>query len=360
MATVDLPELSVNDRRHRIRKYLHYVFTGWGQTKIVEDNFNRCRYVETQGVLNKTRCCATYYTAMANMGTISLHERTEVTATSDTPLAKGRPGEVFHCNNHTPSLPDANNITGKATWATHSPQSSKVLQAGLWLFEHCHESNYWALADKCDQCEFFQRRSIIQKRGDPNHYIVLGALDNKILLVWKVLTISLPKLNHRVFLIGSRAVDNTSPIGMVVLDIDQFTVFPSSPISTAHYFLAMKRSLADRMGVVVLQHSKGIPVLQYAAQQAFFQIGLPRLKRLCTEYDIETPAITLAPTVSACVKFFIEKYTKKAPSDADVLQILSLRCAEENTLVGEICDEDMLLEVLSPDGQKVLKANREC
>ena len=165
MAIVNLPQLSANDRRHRIRKYLHYLFIGWGQAKVVEVNFNRCRDVETQGMMNKTRVSAAYYIAMANMGTIGLHGRTEINVNPDTPLAKARPAEVFHCNNHTPSLPNADDITGKANWATHSPRSSKTIQADAWLLEHCHTTNDWASADKCEQCSFFQRRSIIQKRG---------------------------------------------------------------------------------------------------------------------------------------------------------------------------------------------------
>ena len=111
------------------------------------------------------------------------------------------------------------------------------------------------------------------------------------------------------------------------------------------------------MGVVLLQHGKGIPVLLHAAQNAFFKLGLSRLNALFKEYEIESTGITLAPTVTACVKLFIKPYTKKAAIYMEIHQILSLRCADENSLVADICDEDMFLEVLShDDDQQVMKA----
>ena len=134
------------------------------QLKSVEDNFKNCRYVETQGILNKTRACASYYSAMPKMQTIALHKRKDITTDQDTPLAKVKPAEVFHCDKHVPSLPNANAIEGRSTWTSFSPQSSKTIQADLWVLGHCHDTAAWALAEKCEQCDYFQRRTIIQKQ----------------------------------------------------------------------------------------------------------------------------------------------------------------------------------------------------
>ena len=59
--------------------------------------------------------------------------------------------------------------------------------------------------------------------------------------------------------------------------------------------------------------------------------------------------------MTACIEFFINKYTKKTPTDAEINAIVSLRCAEEANLVGEICDEDLLIEILDKDDQKALR-----
>ena len=118
MATLQHPGITPSDRRHNIQQYTYYIFMGWGQTKIVEDNFKNCRYVETQGILNKTRTCAVYYAAMSKMKTIALHNRTEISIDEDVPVAKGKPAEMFHCKSHTPSLTNASDITGRASWAT--------------------------------------------------------------------------------------------------------------------------------------------------------------------------------------------------------------------------------------------------
>ena len=43
------------------------------------------------------------------------------------------------------------------------------------------------------------------------------------------------------------------------------------------------------------------------------------------------------------------------PTDQKLQFLTFLRCAEQNTLVGDLCDEGMLLEVLEKDDQQVLK-----
>ena len=84
------------------------------------------------------------------------------------------------------------------------PQSSKTIHADLWVLGHCNDNKAWALAEKCEQCEFFQRRSIIQKKGGANYYIVLGSMASRILLVWMVEAVAVPKTNHKVFFCGIR------------------------------------------------------------------------------------------------------------------------------------------------------------
>ena len=39
MATLQHPRISPSDRKERLQQYLYYVFTGWGQTNVVEDMF---------------------------------------------------------------------------------------------------------------------------------------------------------------------------------------------------------------------------------------------------------------------------------------------------------------------------------
>ena len=361
MVTSDLPDLCPNERRHKIQKYVYYIFSGWGQTKVVEDNFKVCRYVETQGQLNNTRTIQSYYTAMAKSDTIGLHKRQEIREAEDEPLASDKPSQTFYCKHHQPSVPDTEAITGKATWSTFSPQSSKTIQADLMLLDYISANKAWASADKCNQCEFFQRRSIILRKADNQFFVVAGALAKKILVVWKVESVVVPRTNHKAFLIGTDTVDNTSPSHLVVLKIEDFLIVPAAPVCPQNYFLALKKEFPRKLGVVLLQHGKPMPVLQYAAQQAFWDIGLPRLKALCKEWEIEVAGVALAPTVTACVKFFLHFYShqraelRKMPTDQELQAIISLRCAEQNTLVGDLCDEDMLLEVLEKDDQQVLK-----
>ena len=358
IATLQDPGVTYNHRRHRLRKYNYYMCTGWGQTKVVEDNFKECRYVESQGVLNKTRSMMSYYCAMAQKNTIALHQRKEIFVHHDEPKADGTPQDIFSSKKWTPSLPNSHVITNRATWPTYSPQSSRTIQSDMIVLEHCYDHDAWALADMCGQCLYFQKRSVIHRVGDGMFFMVCGVIASKVLVVWQLEALDLNKsTNHKVFLFSSERVRNTFPTFLVILDLDYYQVVPTSAIAPIHYLLALKRVLPQRMGVVLLQHGKFLPVMLYAAQHAFFNMDLPQLKKICSFWGIEAPGVTLPITLTACIKFFIHKYLKKEPSDAELHAIVSLRCAEEANLVGEICDEDMLIEVLDKDDQQQLKVS---
>ena len=54
------------------------LFSGWGNTKIVEDNFKKMRERESKDNSNKGLAMQTYWAASSEMGAIELHERTQV------------------------------------------------------------------------------------------------------------------------------------------------------------------------------------------------------------------------------------------------------------------------------------------
>ena len=358
IATLQDPGVTYNDRRHLLRKYTEYMFRGWGQTKIVEDTFRECRYVETQGVLNKTRSMEAYYCAMASKGTIALHNRTEITLDCDQAQASQKSQEIFNCKSYVPSLPDAQSITNRATWVSYSPQSAKTIQTDLMLLEHVHDTDAWAYADRCSHCDYFQKRSVIRRVSDGVFYLVCGVLLSKLLVVWQLEAVSVGRgKDKQAFLLGGGQVLNTTPQFLAIFDFDLFEVLPATAVSPMHYFMALGRKLPAcyRMGVVLLQHGAPLPVMLHAAQNAFFTLDLTKLKSLCAEEDIDTPGVTLAMTLTACIKFVVKKYTKKTPTDTELNAIVSLRCAEEANLVGEICDEDMLIDILDKDDQTALR-----
>ena len=50
---------------------------------------------------------------MSNIKTIALHQRQEIVEADDETLASGKPSEMFKCTDHTQSLDNAADITGK-------------------------------------------------------------------------------------------------------------------------------------------------------------------------------------------------------------------------------------------------------
>ena len=65
-------------RKARIQAYSCEVFESLGQTKIVEDTFQRMRHRETTDTRNKTHNAITYWAMARDMGSVELHERSPV------------------------------------------------------------------------------------------------------------------------------------------------------------------------------------------------------------------------------------------------------------------------------------------
>ena len=78
MVTCPLKDIEVKDWKRSIQKLAVHIWSCWGQTKVVEDTFKNCRYREDKDTVNKSKSVASYYAAMAEMKSITLHRRKEI------------------------------------------------------------------------------------------------------------------------------------------------------------------------------------------------------------------------------------------------------------------------------------------
>ena len=369
MLLLTLPHsgLSNADNRAAVNKLLRMIYSGWGQTKIVEDVFKHMRERESLDTLSGVKGVVSYYCSMTEMGAIESHLRTGVKPEDDTPKADGKKTELFSCKHHAPSLPNSDSITKTATWPTYSPQSSKKIYSDRILLHHLKcgekvkytdskegpvavvERSLWSQASNCWRCDLFQPRSIIYQKATKKHYMVLGPLVSQGLVVWEVEGVRLGKGNHQAFLLGAGNVINKSPTVLTVLDFDSLSLVPSAPISPINYHLALNKRDVHPMGVVILQYGKVVPVLLHAAERCFYNLGITKLKVIADEFDIEVSTPTLPMTCSALIRHFWKLHMGSDITDNKLSEILALRCADPGSAVAHIADESMLIEILDKD-----------
>ena len=100
---------------------------------------------------------------------------------------------------------------------------------------------------------------------------------------------------------------------MAGLDLDEFRVIPTVPISPIHYFIACNKKLPKRNGVVLMQFSVPRPVMLHATYNSFWDLQLPQLSKIVREYKHECAAVTLASTLTAILRHMIKLHKTQMP-----------------------------------------------
>ena len=181
--------LSWCDIRARLQTYVCTLFSGWLQTKVVEDVFQDARRRETHDVENKQLKISTYYARVAAMDTIGEHHRQEIQPEDDEPKASGTTKDVFYAQRHHPSLVSAGDITGHCDWQTFSAQSSKTIDADIFITRCMYLSDRWEMSSKCWQASLLPKRCVVKVkagRGQPDEIVmVVGLMAIKVLIGWK-------------------------------------------------------------------------------------------------------------------------------------------------------------------------------
>ena len=113
------------------------VFSGFGQTKVIEDGLQRLRSSEQRTVANKKVECARQWSTLRGQKVLGLHQRDEVEPPPEaTAERRGLSKAASTVRGRAPTL-DASAFTHKATWPTLSAQSLQGLSVEHALLEHC-------------------------------------------------------------------------------------------------------------------------------------------------------------------------------------------------------------------------------
>ena len=100
------------------------VFSGWGQTKVMEDLLQKLRNRESVDVSNQHISCVHQYAAMRDMDCIANHKRKEMDTSPGDIGTKQPPKSTFNAQNHLPNI-EPLPLVQKATWPTLTPQGFK-------------------------------------------------------------------------------------------------------------------------------------------------------------------------------------------------------------------------------------------
>ena len=361
MVTVPVAGMTNWQFRMKIRRLVTYVYSCWGQTKCCEDLFKKLREREDLDTLNGIRAVSSPYAASTRMGTIALHNRTEFEPRADQKQAFGSGKDIFTSKKHQPSLVNYTKIVERTDWPTFSPQSSKKIYADLVVLRHLTFTDDWDNASRCWHAELFRPLTVIRYSVEQTHephfgyYVVLGCLCHMVVMAWRVQPIDVNQTNHQVFLLAGCNM-NHHPSMLVPINLAEFEVIPANPVSPIHYWVACNKKVPTKLGVVLLQYAAPRSVLYHCAMNCFFSLGLPQLKTIASELAVDTPCITIAPTLTALIRKILTDHDGKPPSDSTIHGILALRSIEDSDDILEICDEDLLLDILEKEDVQAFKA----
>eukprot|EP00974_Lingulodinium_polyedra_P069059 6686397-Lingulodinium_polyedra.AAC.1 len=169
-------------------------------------------------------------------------------------------------------------LTQRRTWPTFTAQSSKALVASRVLLQECQSKDRWSLASRCWMSCLLPRGVVVQKPKDPNFYISLGPVGHMACMAWGLKRHSLPGQHNALFQLSTQAPDRMP--WLVVLDLADYMVVPTTPVAPVHAFELLGRKLGQSLGIVLQQVGKPVPMAVHAARQAFWQVPGSELEKL--------------------------------------------------------------------------------
>ena len=181
------PPMPLEENLTMLRDLAAVVFTGFGQTKVVEDVFNRLRDREERDVRNKKISLRRQWHCAIGEQVLQLHQREEIEtppleSTAGTERDK-LGGSTFSYKNEQLSV-DGSSMLGRATWPTFTPQAVQAQAAECSLMRVCHDSGEWALASGSWRCVFVPLGVVIRAKATNKFYMSLGQIGYTALQCW--------------------------------------------------------------------------------------------------------------------------------------------------------------------------------
>ena len=197
--------------------------------------------------------------------------------------------------------------------------------------------------------------------GQKRDYLSLGEVEGLMVLAWPVEPVGVGTTNHTAFVVSGKCkgeVATAQWIPGLCLDEDPFEVVPTRPVSPLHlHLLVGKRRWPDfeHCGVVRLTTGEDPQsVWVHAAEHAFWDLGLTKLRQLCHMRETlhgGDVGLTLPSVLQALVVDCLPGVTDERLAD-----ILRLRAIKPFDPVAEVIGDLDLEQVAAADELREFKA----
>ena len=340
-----------------VRALSKAIWSGWGQTRLVERGNKEVRAQESFETSKKVLSQAKQWDSLRTRGVISQMGRAEL---DPSPLAVGSAGkppaldkQLFHSHSHQP-LVDLKSLSKPRTWPSFTPLSSAGLWAGSVLLRHCWEKDTWPTASHCWLSDLLPLGTVVVEEATKSYWVSLGSVGHCAALAWP-LAPHQPQGTTLFSLAAGPELHSRVPWLVVLSDL-AYKVVPTRPLSPASSFLASGRQLGEHLGLCCQQTGPTEHMLEHAAKNCFWQWSRMQLERLM--------AYKLLPSVQPwnlfqAILVLIEGILGTLPP-AEVDEILSLRAFPSRVVAPEGVDlEGELGDLLDGKDQQEAKDHLE-
>ena len=332
------------------------LWSGWGQTKVVEDGNRIVREHETKDVTNKTVSIAMLWDGLRSAKVLESYGRAEAVPPPDTPpdqepkLTK----DLFDAVGFRPTV-DLATFTGRRTWPSFSPLGSRTLWCQAALFRHCKENDCWDDAARCWQCQLLPAGTVVWRKPQKQYMVSLGALGLTGCLAWHIERVSRKVAGRKepvtFFRLGAGNVENSSVSWMFPLDLDEYEVIPTEVVSPLRLYVALGRKPGPDAGIALLQKGPAESVLANAARHAFWDITGKSLERLLLAEGLDSEAPDGSDTYASVSTLVQHALGSMSPAELD--EIMLLRAQTPDGFTPEELPPEVLASVGDAEDQQM-------
>lgn len=319
------------------------LFGGWGQTKVVEDNFHCLRSGEQLHTGTKVLRSRRQVLVASTARTLEQHGRAEVSkAAAGIPVDK-LPPTCFTPAKHSPSM-SCQDLTHAATWPSYSPQSASGLVALLQLARTCDAQEAWQDGPGVWRACLVPAGTVFTKKGQGTWALSLGSVGDVAVLSWPLHCGEAE--GRQVFSLVAPGPGGLASFLQWTFIFDQcdFEALPTAPLSPVHMFLLQGKGALHK-GICLVATGQATGLLQFGAHHAFWSMSLTQIiKIMRAEGLVPAKGTSLYEALKALIQHCLPQV-----SPSTLAGILSQRALKQGgPSVADLPAE--MLEDVFPDG----------
>ncbi|CAJ1439240.1 unnamed protein product [Effrenium voratum] len=300
-----------------LRCFLDDCFSGFGCTWN-EEGFSRLR--ETESTENKGHdmtSCQVWQTLSFRkvLEGSGFHE----VATDTTLPAVSLPESVYHIQRKQPTSPVLKGILKQMVWPSLSPQGVGGLACELTLLANAKDSDSIGKLAATWRSTLLRQGLVVMHKSWPRPCLSLG--------VWPgnsgVLLVPLQECKYG-WSLADAALSTASLVWAQVSCFTDWSVLPSDTYSPLHMFARHKERDLSALPLVCKSDEDSrnkVPLLEYSAQHAYWDLPASILKLLAKEEFAQDAAVQDSHLVGELLRVCVEKALKVSPEKAaDIME----------------------------------------